>query len=176
MSLWRKLITCTLVAAMTGSPLFAEGPIVLQTGDIVLQDGVMRGTIVDPASHPIAGQPVRLYYQDTQIAEAVSNSRGEFSISGLRNGSHTLACGSNRNHLRFWGADAAPPAASQRAMIVVGHQIVRAQDECVDGDCGEGGLWGSRLGRPAMLLAIAGGAVGIIAIIDHNNDDGPVSP
>ncbi len=182
MALWRRFLVLTL--SLSAPALMATEPVILQTGDVVLQDGVMRGTVLDKSSRPVVGMPVRLFFRETQIAEAFSDDRGEFSISGLRNGSHILASGSNRSNIRFWGADAAPPSATQKAMIVVGQQIIRTQDvECVEeparlGLFGRGPLMGSELAKPAMILSVAGGVAGIVSICDRRGryPKPPVSP
>ncbi len=176
MALWRKLLVITLACSLSAPTLLAAEPMLLQSGDVVLQNGVMRGTILDRSAQPVGGMPVRLFHRETQIAETLTNDRGEFSISGVRNGSHIIATGSHRSNVRFWGTDAAPPSATQKAMIIVDPQVVRAQDEDCGDDCGEGWLSGSGLAKPAMLLAIAGGVVGIVAIVEHNDDKGPISP
>lgn len=186
MTLCKKLLVYSLVFSLSVPTLLATEPVILQTGDVVLQDGVMRGTVLDQSSRPVVGMPVRLFYRETQIAEAFSNDRGEFSISGLRNGSHILASGSNRSNIRFWGAEAAPPSATQKAMILVGNQIVSTEEyECVEEPArfklfGGNALMGSELARPAMMLAVAGGVVGIVSICDKKRyrpyPKPPVSP
>ena len=187
MALWRKLSALTLIVLHSMPTLLAAEPATwLQTTDVILQNGVMQGTMLDRSSQPVAGVKVRLFHRETQIAETISNDRGEFSISGLRNGSHILASGSNRSNIRFWGAEAAPPSATQKAMILVGNQIISTEeDECVEEPArfklfGGNALMGSQLARPAMLLAVAGGVVGIVSICDQQRHrpypKPPVSP
>ncbi len=177
MTLWRKLSALTLIVLHSMPTLLATEPAtLLQTTDVILQNGVMQGTMLDRSAQPVAGVKVRLFHRETQIAETISNDRGEFSISGLRTGSHILGTAGSLSNIRFWSTDAAPPTAANKAMIVCGQQIVRFQDEDCGDDCGEGLLSGSKLAKPAMLLAIAGGVVGIVAIVEHNEDHHPVSP
>ncbi len=179
MSGLRKALSCVLAATMTlGSPLMAAGPVELRSRDVVLNDGRLEGTVVNRQAQPVAGLTVRLFHGESLIATTTSNEKGQFSVGGLRNGGHTLCTGEDRQSVRFWGTQAAPPAASNRMTMVVDEEIVRGQN-CGD-NCGEGSgsLLSSVMGNPAVLLLVAGGVVGVVAIAAQNNNDDstPASP
>jgi hypothetical protein len=173
----RKVLSCILAVTTTlGAPVLGSGPVELRSRDVVLNDGKLEGTVLNREAQPVAGLTVRLFHGESLIATTTSNERGQFSVTGLRNGGHVLAMGEDRQNVRFWGTQSAPPAAVNRVTLVVDEAVVRGQ--CGDA-CGEGSgsMLSSVMGNPAVLLLIGGGVVGVVAIAAHNNnDDQPASP
>lgn len=175
--MFRKMLSSVLAVATTlGAPVLGSGPVELRSRDVVLNGGKLEGTVVNREAQPVSGLTVRLFHGENLIATTTSDERGQFSVTGLRNGGHVLCTGEDRQNVRFWGTQAAPPAAVNRVTMVVDEAVVRGQ--CGDA-CGEGsgGLLTSVMGNPAVLLLIGGGVVGVVALAASNdNDDQPASP
>lgn len=173
-----------LIAALTGSPVFSSEAVQLRSRDVQLHSGSLSGVVLNRESRPVPGVEVRLMYGKNVIATATSDDNGNFAVHGLRNGGHIVNTGEEKELVRFWNSDVAPPSASARMIMVVDEQVVRGQgcaEECGE-VCGEGGFghkssMGGALSNPGVLMLLAGGAVGVVAIVAHNDDDdAPASP
>jgi hypothetical protein len=179
----RQWLAGTLIVVMMGAPVLGEEAVQLRSRDVVLHSGSLSGVVLDRQARPVRGLPVRLFYGKNLIATATSDDNGNFAVHGLRNGGHIVNTGAEKELVRFWSSDVAPPAASARMVVVVDEQVVRGQmssDDCAE-ECGEACAAESSsvcsvLGNPAVMLLIGGGVVGAIAIAAHNDDDGPASP
>jgi hypothetical protein len=90
--------------------------------------------------------------------------------------------GEEKELVRFWSSDVAPPNASARLIMVVDEQVVRGQMIPAESFVapGEGAVAGNSMSgvlmNPYALALMAGGAVGIVAIVAHNENDAPASP
>jgi hypothetical protein len=68
--------------------------------------------------------------QDTNpVATTVTDQSGNFSISGLRGGLHAVEAAGAVHLRRFWTAEAAPPAANLKAMLVTTHVTPEVPNE-----------------------------------------------
>jgi len=179
-----KKIVAGLITALIGSPVFADETVALRSRDVLLHSGSLSGVVLNRESHPVPGVVVKLMHGKNVIATATSDDNGNFAVHGLRSGGHVVSAGEEKELVRFWRSDAAPPAASARMIMVVDETVVRGQgwsDECVE-ECGEDEsarkcCLSGAFGNPTALLLLGGGAAaGIVAIVAHNENDAPASP
>jgi hypothetical protein len=125
---------------------------------------------------------VNLLHGRNVIATATSDDNGNFAVHGLRNGGHVVNTGEEKELVRFWSSDVAPPNASARLIMVVDEEIVRGQMVPLESVVppGEAAVAGHSMSgvlmNPFALALMAGGAVGIVAIVAHNENDTPASP
>jgi len=183
LTFFRPWVAMALITALTGSPLFADEAVKLRSRDVLLHSGSLSGVVLNRESHPVPGIQVRLMHGKNVIATATSDDNGNFAVHGLRNGGHIVGAGEEKELVRFWNSDVAPPVASARLIMVVDEDVIRGQgfaEECVP-ECGEDAdrrkscLCGA-FGNPTALLLLGGGAAGIVAIVAHNDNDAPASP
>lgn len=89
--------------------------------DIALTaNGSLTGHLVNPEGQPLDGAVVTIRHGGQEVAKAVSNAQGAFSVNGLSNGIYEVAVGQQSVPVRVWSAAAAPPTALTQAVIVVG--------------------------------------------------------
>jgi hypothetical protein len=172
----KNTVCLTLAAVMSvGTPLMGAGPLEIRSTDIALQSGLLTGKVVNTQAQPVAELPIQLLHGDTVIATVTSDENGEFAVRGLRSGGHVIRIGANQHPVRFWGAQAAPPAATSNIAIVVDELIVRGQG-CGDDGCGESaGLCGIPV-NPMALLLIGGATAATLAITLNDGDDDAIIP
>jgi hypothetical protein len=143
---------------------------VIQTDASVLdiglkQDGVFAGRVVDHTGTPAAKQEVTVRQGQQVVAKAVTDAEGRFAVKGLKGGVYEVASGSTAGSYRVWNETAAPPAAKEQALLVLGQNGTR-------------GKFGAMSGGTILLAAgvIAALTVGIIAIDEANDDDDDSTP
>lgn len=176
------------------SPLLAAGPLPgAVVSDVALGDGgTLLGQVVDPQGTGLPAAPVSIRHKGLQIVALTADKSGSFAVAGLNSGTYQVGSGENQGAFRLWAANAAPPAAQPRLLIVTGDKVVRGNDgacggscagtcdtcgPCDSGGCG-GGWWASTGGLKAWILPalVAGGIIGGVAAITHDSDKPPVSP
>ena len=145
-----------------GSPLMAGEPVQIRateeirSSDVVLQNGgVLQGTVLNTEGQPVSGVTVSIHHKESSIAKTVSGADGKFAVKGLRNGAHLIEVGTQRQPVRLWGTDIAPPAAIENVAVVIDEEAVRGQ--MLGGGTALGGALGSGVG----WLIIVGGATAI---------------
>ena len=108
----------------------AEIPSLPQITDLALRDGgVLVGQVVNNKNAPQRGMRVSLRdSQDREVAAAITNRQGSFTMSGIRGGVYQLVTRQGRQIYRIWPPDTAPPSAQQTARLVVNDEgrIIRA--------------------------------------------------
>ena len=130
-----------------------------QITDLALRDGgVLVGQVVNDKNTPQRGMRVSLRdSQDREVATAITNRRGFFTMSGIRGGVYQLVTRRGRQVYRIWPPDTAPPSAQQTVRLVVN---------------GEG-----TTGDPAMgTLVGAGVATAICVPVLYGSIKQPASP
>lgn len=158
---------CGLV--LSGTPISAQDQPSREVGttprvvDVSLAgEGTLVGTVMTRSAQPIPGAAVRILHGDKVVATTVSDSSGQFSVQGLRNGTHAINCSGSQQTVRFWGTEAAPPSATSRLAVIVGDQgPTRGQN--------------SGLGSTLVPLGIFGGVLAVTLATTLDNDD-PASP
>jgi hypothetical protein len=125
-------------------------------GDVVLRPGgVLEGRVVCPEGRAngatVAGLPVVLLRAAQTIATTVTDAQGEFTFGNLRGGLYRVvipaADGPHWRFCRLWTPQAAPPQASDRVSVLLGHRLIRGQSPF------------RRLPGGATVAAIAAGAI-----------------
>jgi hypothetical protein len=137
--------------------------------DVVLTSkGELQGRVVTAQGAPVDGAIVSLTLKGKPIAKTNSDESGEFRLASVKGGVYELTAGQNRQLVRVWSNQSAPPTARQSATIVQG-TVVRGQDEWDYFETDEMVIAG---------IATAGLVTGIVALIEVDDDDNgnPVSP
>lgn len=97
--------------------------------DVALaRGGLLQGQVIDAEGAAMKAVPVSVWFENQQVATAVSDDNGQFSVSGLRGGVHQVAAGQGAGVYRLWTAEAAPPTAKPGTVSVPGQSIVRGQN------------------------------------------------
>ena len=141
------------------------------------------GAVVDRQGKPIANARVAVakrHVAAPPVKGVRTNARGEFTLPGLRPGLVTLEVNEQPYTVRLWGEDIAPPAARDRAMLVLG-TVVRGQCDgsgCSTGcnACGphHGGHFGGffqKVLRNPWIVGTATAAAIVIPLAAANDDD-----
>jgi len=106
---------------------------VLNVGDVALGDqGLLLGRAVDQQGQALDGAAVQVFFENSQVAQAMTDQNGNFAVQGLRGGVHRIVAGQSEQVVRLWVANTAPPAAQQSALVVETDNLVRGQLGGVD--------------------------------------------
>ena len=155
-----------------GTPALAGEPVEIRSSDVALgAGGLLNGTVLNTAALPVAGVAVSVLHEDKVVAKSMSNEKGEFTVTGLRNGVHVIKVGTAQQRVRLWSADAAPPAAVENIAVVVNDDVVRGQAAL--------GALGGAGGSAGMAAAAVVAGVGGYVVYDQfiaNDDNTPASP
>jgi hypothetical protein len=178
MSFFRKSVslkkaTCLFMAALisVGTPVLAGGPVEIRGTDVSLNGkGALQGTVLNASALPVEGVDVHILHNDTVVASTTSDKNGNFSVSGLRNGAHSVQVGETRQPVRFWTTQAAPPAAVANMSIVVDEQIVRGQQGNAQGRIS------NVISSNVFTFLLIGGAIAVTMVTTLDDDDTPASP
>lgn len=167
-----QLQPSTSTKVVAGTPVIVPGKVGAksQVKDIVLNpSGRLTLTVVRSSGHPLVGEVVSVLVQSTPIARAMTNSKGQVIISGLKPGMHIVQTGLTKTIVRFWSPQLAPPQAVARPAIVDTSDLVRGQ-------------YGYGYGAPmapglvaATITAIGVGAV-VIGKSSSSDNVAPVDP
>lgn len=123
-------------------------------------NGTLSGQVVNSQGLAQPEAKVQIWQQEKQVAATTADANGNFAVAGLRGGVHQLAAGNGVQVYRFWSDNTAPPAATNRAMVVSDSNIVR------------GGSRGGVIGFLTNPWVLAAGVATAIAVpIALNNDD-----
>jgi len=172
-SLSLKKATCLFMAALisVGTPVMAGGPVEIRGTDVSLNaKGALQGTVLNASAQPVEGVDVHILHNDTVVASTTSDKNGNFSVSGLRNGAHTVQVGEVRQPVRFWTTQAAPPAAVANMSVVVDEQVVRGQQAFGNGRVA------NVITSNGFTFLLIGGAIAVTLATTLDNDDDPASP
>lgn len=168
-----KKATCLFMAALlsVGTPVLAGGPVEIRGTDVSLNGkGALQGTVLNASAQPVEGVDVHILHNDTVVASTTSDKNGNFSVSGLRNGAHTVQVGETRQQVRFWTTQAAPPAAVANMSVVVDEEVVRGQQAF------GGGRVANVITSNLFTALFIGGAIAVTMVTTLDNDDAPASP
>lgn len=132
--------------------------------DITLGNGgTLSGRVVDHTGKVIEGAAVSLKQGNKEIAKTVTSKEGLYSFKNLKGGVYQVGSGNTEGTFRVWSEKAAPPAAKQHALLVMGENGARGQFGGVD---------------PLQVLLIGGVAAAVIisAITLNKVNDIPTKP
>jgi hypothetical protein len=137
----RVIVVLTCLCMLSQAPLLAAGLGVdeasatgasLEIADIALADGgVLTGQVLDKEGSAVTNAVVSVRYRGHEVARAVTDQRGFYTVSSLRGGVHQVVCGTSETLCRLWSPATAPPRAETCAMTVTGGEVVRGN--IVDG-------------------------------------------
>jgi hypothetical protein len=156
------MLSCPQVQA---APQTAR-PLVVQTTDAKILDiglktsGTFQGRVVDHTGTPVANAAVVIRQGEKTVAKVQTDAQGRFAVAGLKGGVYEVASGKTVGMYRVWQESAAPPAAKEQALLVLGQN-------------GERGQFGSLGGGTLLLAAVVVAAliVGIIALSDDDDEE-----
>jgi len=100
--------------------------------DVVMQDGLFAGRVVDHQGTPQKGRDVIIKQGDKEVARAKTDEKGVFSVKNLRPGNYTATAENTVGNFRVWSEKTAPPAAKGHALLVLGQNGARGQFGAVD--------------------------------------------
>lgn len=144
--------------AMAGEAKVAAKPAIQ---DISLnQHGRMVGSLVDAQGRPISNKEVVVHQGRKEVAKAVTNTKGQFEVAGLKGGVYEVTSERGTSTYRVWTAEAAPKASRSTALVVAGQQTVRAQTG-LEGLGGLGGVGG--------VVGVVGGVTGTVLGVNAEN-------
>jgi hypothetical protein len=173
--LWMK-VAAAMAAANLALPLtiiqadessiVQERPATRAVDSVLGPHGELSGKILLPDGKPAANHEVILARNGQDLDRVDCDERGRFAFSNVKSGLYDLRTAHGTRIIRAWQADAAPPAARESLTLVAG-PIVRGQDE-----------WDYLEVDETIIVGIALTAltVGIIAIVEADDDDSPGSP
>lgn len=118
----------------------------------LLKDGVLLGQVMNRQGQPREGSVVSIRQHGRQLIRIRTDDLGRFAVKGLRGGTYELLTAGTSRQIRAWSKDAAPPAASQIALLVDG-VIVRGQNAMLSS--GRNGGLGILGVRPWVWAGIA---------------------
>ena len=145
----------------------APVPPKVQITDVALaQGGMLVGQIVDQQGLGKADTQVVVLQQGRQPVRALTDRAGNFRVAGLSGGTAQVVTEGGQGVYRLWTANAAPPAAHSRALVVANGDVVRGQI-----GCGQGGL-----GQWILPALAAGGIIAGVVVATSNTDTAPASP
>ncbi|HEX4142506.1 MAG TPA: carboxypeptidase regulatory-like domain-containing protein [Pirellulales bacterium] len=103
----------------------APGPSII---DVTLgQGGTLRGQVVDAQGVPMALTTVTVRAAGTEVASAVTDAQGNFSIVGVHGGVIEADAAGGSSMLRVWTANASPPSANKSVLLVADGPVARGQ-------------------------------------------------
>lgn len=153
--------------------------------DVTLRNGgVLVGRLLLGDGVPRAGRLVSVLSNNKEIAQAITDQRGVFTVRGLRGGVYQIHSGASFQLVRLWAPRTAPPAATDALTLsVVEGQVVRGQ--CGPGTCCPpsgappcgsyappscGGGLQAFLCNPWVIAGVVAAAIAIPVAL-HNNSD-----
>jgi hypothetical protein len=126
------LLPPTLASAQDGkAPVVSKSNSKL-AADVVMQQGAFAGRVVDHQGGTLPGREVVVKQGDKEIAKAVTDKNGVFSVKNLKPGNYTASAGKTVGSFRVWSEQTAPPSAKGHALLVMGENGARGQFGAVD--------------------------------------------
>lgn len=103
----------------------AEGPAILDVG--LGDGGKLAGQVLNAQGEPLAETMVTVRCSGVDVASAITDAGGSFSARGLTGGVYEVNAAGGSGMFRLWTANASPPSAQSRVLIVAGQQVSRGQ-------------------------------------------------
>jgi hypothetical protein len=128
--------------------------------------GVLVGQVVDSSGTPMAAVRVSLRLPDREVAAAVTDRVGSFSVSGLGGGTYEIVAGQARDVYRVWVPGTAPPQAQSAVLITPQGHKVR----------GQGGPIAFWLSNPWVVAGLVAAAVTVPVVIHNHRLDRTAAP
>lgn len=150
-----------LAADSPVAPKQASVTKVVASADVRLSSGgTLSGRVVDHTGNALEGAEVVVRQGKAEVARAVTDDSGLWVVKNLSNGVYQASSGATTGQFRVWGETAAPPAAKDHALLVMGENGARGQFGSYD---------------PALWLigglAVTGVALGGVALSQSNDSE-----
>ena len=162
-------LSCSML--LSGTVMAGESAVntAAQGMDLALAEGgVLSGAVVTAEGQPIAGVPVRVYFDRQAIAQTVTDESGRYAITGLRGGVHQVAVAQQVSVVRLWNAKTAPQNARHGLVTLADETIVRGNydpycETCPPATSGFGLI-------DIVTLATVGTSTAALIVALDNND------
>ena len=89
--------------------------------------GTLRGRVVDPEGRPHAHATLVVRQAGREVVQSSTDGEGRFAVSGLRGGIYQVGTTDGFVICRLWSGRAAPPAATDRLLVVAAPFVTRGQ-------------------------------------------------
>jgi hypothetical protein len=123
-------------------------------------DGTLGGKLVDQTGEAIGDQVVALHCGAKAIAHTKTNKQGDFVFERVSGGVYQIIIDDAGVGCRVWPKDMAPPAATERLLVVVGAPVVRGQQPI-----------GAAFSSPLFVGAVLAAAIAIPVAVHNSKDD-----
>ncbi|MAT16600.1 MAG: hypothetical protein CMJ46_15175 [Planctomyces sp.] len=154
-------LTVSATYTMAAGPSAPATQAANQVSDVALAPGgTFFGHVVDDQGKAIEGAVVKVYKGKSEVSSAVTDKTGLFAAKNVRGGVYRVTAGQANGLYRFWTAEAAPPSASTKTVLVSSPQVVRGQLGALGGISASG-----------AALGAGGAALGGIGVINMNKTD-----
>jgi len=133
--------------------------------DVALQArGTLVGQVTAPTGVPRAATAVSIRQGDQVVAQATTDNKGIFYVTGLRGGVYQVASTGASQNFRAWAPRTAPPNAKPGVQLVQRQPLTRGQGPVLN-----------FLTRPLVLGGLVATAIAVpVAVYDHNSRSGVV--
>jgi hypothetical protein len=92
------------------------------------RQGTLQGQLVDANGKPVAAASVSLRQNGQVAGRAATDRTGQFTFANTRTGVYEIAAAGTNGVYRVWTAEAAPPAANGKVLLVDKGDVVRGQE------------------------------------------------
>lgn len=158
------LMPQTLAMAAEPGPASAAQTAPTSIDVVTSPEGFFWGRVVDPQGIGLAGQRLGLMQGSRQVAMLTTDGQGYFAVKAST-GVYGMVLGGQAYVCRVWSPGAAPPAARQAVLLVIGQRTVRGQ-----------GLYERMAQRPFLTYACIAAVITVpIAVLGNDKDDEPAS-
>jgi hypothetical protein len=155
----------------TAAPTAAASAAVVGVTDIELSaDAGVTGRVVDQHGASLEGVLVSFRQNQQEVASAVTDAQGVFSVRGLRAGVYQALAANGVTVFRVWAHGTAPPAARRSALIVSNEAVVRGQDAVWNSHNGVARLFNVGDGTFLLTLTIGLAVTAIVLAADAWDD------
>jgi len=113
---------------LSNSAFGYDGPQTQVARDVELTaSGALQGQVFTSEGRPVENALVELRYQGTAVARTTTGPQGDFLITGVRGGAHSLSIGSINSPVRLWKNGTAPEGAGDSIVVAASENVVRGQ-------------------------------------------------
>jgi hypothetical protein len=137
-----------------------------QAADIALAPGgEFRGQVLDRNGQPSRDCELRISHGSQCIACVRTGKQGEYCVTGLRGGLHSIATNDGATLCRFWAPGTAPPHSAAQLLLVSGDAALR-------GNRNKRYAVAGMLSNPWLLIAAGTVAIAVPAALNGNGTSG----
>jgi hypothetical protein len=159
-----SMLVLSLLAPASASAA-APADVPQHAADIALAaGGEFRGRVLDRNGRPSSDCEIRISHGRQCVACVRSGQQGEYVVTGLRGGLHSIATPDGATLCRFWAPGSAPPHAAQQLLLVSGDAALR-------GNCDKRYAVSGMLSNPWLLIAAGAVAIAVPVALNGNGTD-----